>query len=573
MVTCWTVIAFVLLFCNNAAIKIADEYQQPNFLFLMVDSMDGRNLDPTNEIYGAMQMPNLRKIAEQGTQFVNHYTNSPQCVPGRTCHFTGRRTDQIRTWSNEMGIALYVNQSTADPDCIKYYGNETCFQLGKAQNVNYTLLSGLQQVGYNVYLYGRMDVGAGIIDLPSQNYSDADGWHNGPGLVISTSSANIHRPTKPNPMTIVDDNATNPFHNDQIKVNNCINKINTLKNSPTPWYMQCSLLIPHPKFNTNETWLQSVNISDIYIPTWINESSFHPYDDYMSISKNVWGEFNDSDIEIIRKSYYAMNVEADNLLGQVIDAMNANGFNLSNTIMYFTADHGEMNMDHRQIWKNSMFEGSSRIPLFYAGPGIKKQIIKNATQIIDMLPTLIELATGNKNNIPSFLSGNSLVPFLDGESDNYIQYPDFITSQYHSNMGNTGAFMVRSGKYKYIQYGHYLKAYQNYTAQLFDLEKDPNELTDISQSNSDVCNTMEQKLLSKYNYEQVDCEAKQLQYWIFNKYFWDKYNQTQLYKKFENSYKGFNQTDWQTILDWRQEMKTAPTCDQVAKMKPPIKMT
>ena len=548
-----------------------DGYNQPNFLFLMVDSMDGRVLDPTNDIYGAMQMPNLRRIANQGTQFVNHYTNSPQCVPGRTCHFTGRRTDEIHTWSNEMGIALYVNQSLADPDCIKYYGNDTCFQFGAKQNVNYTLLSGLQDIGYNVYLYGRMDVGAGIIDLPSQNYSDADGWHDGPNIAITTRSANIQKPTKPNPIDIVNDNAANPFHGDVQRIDNCIDKINELANSPTPWFMQCSLLIPHPPFNTNQTWLQSVNISDIEIPVWINESSMHPYDDYMSISKDVYGYFNDSEIELVRKSYYAMNVEADNLLGQVINAMNANGFNLSNTIIYFTADHGELNMDHRQIWKNSMFEGSTRIPLFYAGPGIQQQqIIQNVTQIIDMLPTLIELATGDKENIPSFLSGNSLVPFLRGES--YPDYPDFITSQYHSNMGNTGAFMVRSGSYKYVQYGHYLATYANYTAQLFDLENDPNELNDISKDNVDICNEMEEKLLSKYNYEYVDCEAKQFQYWIFEKYFWNKYNETQLYTKFQQTYDGFNQTDWQTILDWRQQMQTAPSCQQIAKMTPPIQM-
>ena len=81
----------------------------------------------------------------------------------------------------------------------------------------------------------------------------------------------------------------------------------------------------------------------------------------MSISKDVWGLFNTSDIKTIRKSYYAMNVEADNLLGQVWTAMNENGFNLSNTIVYFTADHGEMNMEHRQIWKNSMYELKNKL--------------------------------------------------------------------------------------------------------------------------------------------------------------------------------------------------------------------
>ena len=133
--------------------------------------MDGRLMDPTNTLYDTMKMPNLRSIADEGTQFINHYTNSPQCVPGRAVLFTGRRIDQIRTYSNQMGIALFVNQSKADPNCIKSYGNATCFELGAAQNVNYTLLSGLEEIGYKVYLSGRMDVGAGITSLHSQKDS------------------------------------------------------------------------------------------------------------------------------------------------------------------------------------------------------------------------------------------------------------------------------------------------------------------------------------------------------------------------------------------------------------------
>ena len=397
----WIVGTFVALYTIHISARqtTADEdgsYQQPNFLFLMVDSMDGRNMDPTSSVYNTMQMPNLRAIADEGTQFINHYTNSPQCVPGRSCLITGRRIDQIRTWSNEMGIALFVNQSKADPICVKSYGNSTCFALGAVQNVNYTLLSGLEDVGYTVYLNGRMDVGAGITSLPSQPDSDSDGWHKGPKLGIVTSSANIQRPTKKNPMTMVGDEEDDHFATDKRRAEHCIKRIDTLKHLKSPWFMQCSLMLPHPPFYANEKWLTDVNVSDISMPIWINESSFHPYDQFMTISKDGWGEFAESDIQRLRKTYYGMNVEADNLLGKVIDAMNRNGFNLSNTIMYFTSDHGEMNMDHRQIWKNSMYEGSTRIPLFFAGPGIERGIITKPTQSIDILPTIIELATGDK---------------------------------------------------------------------------------------------------------------------------------------------------------------------------------
>ena len=42
-----------LIYVNNA-VKIADGYKQPNFLFLMVDSMDGRVIDPTDNVYGGI---------------------------------------------------------------------------------------------------------------------------------------------------------------------------------------------------------------------------------------------------------------------------------------------------------------------------------------------------------------------------------------------------------------------------------------------------------------------------------------------------------------------------------------
>ena len=54
-----------------------------------------------------------------------------------------------------------------------------------------------------------------------------------------------------------------------------------------------------------------------------------------------------------------------------------------------------------------------------------------------------------------------------------------MISQYHSNMGNTGSYIVRKGNYKYVQFGHYLTAINNktpYRPQLFDLENDPMKL-------------------------------------------------------------------------------------------------
>ena len=71
----------------------------------MLPSPPGRVLDPTSAVSTHLEMPNLRKLASQGTNFVNTYAASPQCVPSRTTMFAGRHTHQIKAWSNDNGLA------------------------------------------------------------------------------------------------------------------------------------------------------------------------------------------------------------------------------------------------------------------------------------------------------------------------------------------------------------------------------------------------------------------------------------------------------------------------------------
>ena len=55
----------------------------------------------------------------------------------------------------------------------------------------------------------------------------------------------------------------------------------------------------------------------------------------------------------------------------------------------------------------------------------------------------------------------------------------FAWSVDHSNMGNTGSFMIRSGPWKYIAFGRYTYD-KTYRPQLFNVEADPEELTDLA---------------------------------------------------------------------------------------------
>ena len=71
--------------------RVPREKRRNNILFLMSDSHDGRTLDPTDAtVFPAQHLPNLRRLASRGTNFVRTYAHSPQCTPSRSSMYTGR---------------------------------------------------------------------------------------------------------------------------------------------------------------------------------------------------------------------------------------------------------------------------------------------------------------------------------------------------------------------------------------------------------------------------------------------------------------------------------------------------
>ena len=365
-----------------AAVPVSNKH---NILFLMCDSMDGRVLDPSSPVWDRMAMPNLRQLASEGTNFVRTYAESPQCVPSRASMFTGRYTHEIKAWSNEQGVAGIPSSGQVDPTCKQFYGvfltaclsvshavslflchsfsltrclclchflvshDQSCFlfhnagekwcaDLYQKQNVTATLVDSMKDNGYFMHLYGKVDVGAGLLgsEAASEANATANGFHSGPSLSICTRAADIRRPTKPTPLAITNDADDNVHPEDWKMVDRCVEFLRS--QDSTGWMLYCSVNIPHPAFNTNATWLALVNESAIPRPPWQNESDMHPADSYMSQSKNVWKHgYTDADVLKVRKTYYAMCVETDFLMGRVLQALKATG-QYDETYIVFLSD-------------------------------------------------------------------------------------------------------------------------------------------------------------------------------------------------------------------------------------------
>ena len=103
--------------------------------------------------------------------------------------------------------------------------------------------------------------------------------------------------------------------------------------------------------------------------------------------------------------------QVDRALGRVFDQLDAAGVT-DDTLVIFTADHGELAGSHQLFGKNLMFEESIGVPLLISRPGQRgARHVRAPVSHVDVAPTVLdELGIA----APSHLQGRSLTPWLDG---------------------------------------------------------------------------------------------------------------------------------------------------------------
>jgi arylsulfatase A-like enzyme len=148
-------------------------------------------------------------------------------------------------------------------------------------------------------------------------------------------------------------------------------------------------------------------------------------------------------------------------------------------------------MEHRQFYKMSMYEGSSRVPLIINGPGIAKGVMADElVSLIDLYPTFVELtgATGHPNR-----DGRSILPRAAGGA---ADTRDWVLSEFHGTTALASMFMLRTGEWKYI-------AYPGYRPQLFRPDAEPEELHDHAEERPDVVAELDGRLREVVDYPAV----------------------------------------------------------------------
>lgn len=237
------------------------------------------------------------------------------------------------------------------------------------------------------------------------------------------------------------------------------------RKSPEPFFCYAAFTAPHDPRNPPEEFRQPYYKKPPPLPA--NFLGQHPFDN--GICKNVRDENlagyprDPKQISDQLCEYYGLVTHLDTQIGRILQALEKSG-QAQNTIVIYAADSGLAVGSHGLLGKQSLYEHSMRCPLIIAGPGVPQNAsTRSFTYLLDLFPTLC-LLSGAKP--PDKLAGHPLQtlwrdPASQLRPNLFMPFQDLMRS-------------VNDGRYKLIVYP------QINRRQLFDLQEDPHEITDLA---------------------------------------------------------------------------------------------
>ncbi|MCX6907248.1 MAG: sulfatase-like hydrolase/transferase, partial [Verrucomicrobia bacterium] len=187
-------------------------------------------------------------------------------------------------------------------------------------------------------------------------------------------------------------------------------------------------------------------------------------------TKSTRHEVNDPKVvKAMTAAYFAKVTMVDDNVGRLLGQLREMGL-AENTLIVFTADHGNMLGDLNRWFKGAMYEGSTRIPLLMKAPAAspfaaqfnRGAVINNIVENIDVMPTLCELA-----GVPlpaQGIQGRSMTKLVAGAEKDRKERA----------FAERNTQMVRTPQYKLI---HEPRGQGSY--ELYDLTKDPLETNNV----------------------------------------------------------------------------------------------
>lgn len=417
--------------------------QRPNILILMVDQLTG-TLFPDGPA-PFLHAPNLKRLSERSVRFANSYTPSPLCAPARAAFMSGALPKRTRVYDN---AAEFASDIPTYAHHLRRAGYQTALS-GKMHFVGPDQLHGFEErLTTDIY---PADFGwTPDYRKPGERI---DWWYHNLGSVTGAGVAEI----------------TNQLEYDDEVCFNAVQKLYDLSRGgdARPWCLTVSFTHPHDPFVARRKfWDLYEGAPELEPPEAIAYADQDPHSRRLiDACDSHRFDITDDHIRRARQGYFANISYVDSKIGEILDTLEATR---QDAIVVFLSDHGEM-LGERGLWfKMNFFEGSARVPLMIAAPGLPAGRIDTPVSTIDVTPTVAALAGIDMAEVMPWTDGENLVPLATG-----TPRTSPVAMEYAAEGSITPLVCLRDGRWKYIRC-------MADPDMLFDVEADPAERTNLA---------------------------------------------------------------------------------------------
>ena len=420
--------------------------RRPNILFINTDQHSWDALSAYGNPH--LQTPNIDELHRNGTSFQQSFCTDPVCAAARSSWATG-------LYTSETGVPFNggsLHPEIQDLGQVLSEGGYRAFHCGKwhvpGRNV---------RESFQVLYYGQRDIGAG-----GAAYYDSASTH------AVTDFLTTYDADEPFYLQIgyVDPHDVCEYlHNHEEK---------RIPNPVEQGIVSEDTLPPLPEnfnYDERETLLHRVcrRVDDALI--------------HAAILKGIrdWDELH---WRYLRWNYYRFIEKVDAEIGRVLAVLRARGLH-ENTLILFSADHGEACGSHQMFQKFTLYEESVRVPFIVAclsdSIAVEKNQINETHFVsgVDLFPTVCDYADVD---VPEQVQGMSVRPIVEGKDVPWRDYA-YIESNYWGRA-------IVSTRYKYVT-EYKPKAVEDFSppgpdakqfglAQLFDRQNDPGETENLA---------------------------------------------------------------------------------------------
>ncbi|NLF93165.1 MAG: sulfatase-like hydrolase/transferase [Oligosphaeraceae bacterium] len=436
---------------------------KPNILFLCADQMRGDALHCAGNT--CIHTPHLDRLAARGARFPNAFSVDPVCVPARASMITGNYPHRC-TGVKANGGTVKPGQVVM-PEYFRSHGYRT-YAAGKLHFLPYAgpgtprTTHGYEQVslaesGRIISRYDPSGRTPGLEDY--HDYLNSVGW-GGYSRAHGIGNNDIHPAASPLPQE---------HCVDAYVASRAIDYLNEhqQQHPEEPFLLFASFPKPHAPYDPPLPFASLYDPRSIPAPLEKTDSLPHAPGKFIEQITHGWSKFSPEMHRVAKAYYYALVTFQDLQIGRIITALSELG-QLDNTIILYTADHGDMTGDFGFWGKGCFYRGSVNVPLLISAPGITANgtVLDDLAGTHDLFPTLAALA-----GLPLShkVDGSDLSARLNGSCRKQIR--PYAISYYNSSPQQ--GYMVANQDIKYI----YNEC--NCIEELYDLKRDPGEQNNL----------------------------------------------------------------------------------------------